>query len=367
MEPLSGADAAAGGTAARDLSSASTLRVFGVNGRPYGVRTPVHVLTLSGPNYSLKVGLAHGAIDAGRQAPAAICRATLSCVAAVNGDFFNLTRRGTPDPGDSVGGIIQDCALLHTPEVAHQYANLAAATVSGGLNWGATLAVNGVSLAITAVNQQLPLRYPGVHLPLTGTLLFTPAYALATPSAPGWVTYQFTQVDPTVSPTALNSTAQLSFVGSTTYPLRVSTGQVDISAPSSVTLSALQVGDTVTLTTTSTAGCDTLGGHPILINQGVVTPVDPADVYMAKPYARTVVGWTAAGDTVLLVVDGRDGVSGATAHQLVRLLQSLNVVTALNLDGGMSTTFYALGRVRENRGHGPPRHVSTALLVVQRP
>jgi exopolysaccharide biosynthesis protein len=121
------------------------------------------------------------------------------------------------------------------------------------------------------------------------------------------------------------------------------------------------------MTTTSTAGCDNIGGHSILLNQGIVTPIAPADSYLLKPYARTVIGWTASGETVIMTVDGEDTVSGATAHQLVSLLQSLDVVTALDLDGGNSTTFYAKGRVLNRPFHGTERPVSTSLLVVQNP
>ena len=66
-----------------------------------------------------------------------------------------------------------------------------------------------------------------------------------------------------------------------------------------------------------------------------------------------------------MTVDGKDGVSGATANQLVSLLQSLNVVTAFDLDGGISTTLYAKGRVLNRPSHGTERPVSTALLVVR--
>jgi exopolysaccharide biosynthesis protein len=66
-----------------------------------------------------------------------------------------------------------------------------------------------------------------------------------------------------------------------------------------------------------------------------------------------------------MTVDGKNDASGATAHQLVHLLQSLGVVTALNLDGGGSTTFFAKGRVLNHPAFGSERAVSTSLLVIQ--
>jgi exopolysaccharide biosynthesis protein len=341
------------------------LHVYTINGRQYGVFTAIHVLTFSGSQYTVKIDIANHSIDGGRQTPSTMCQTTAGCVAAVNGDYFDVTHRGEPDPGDEVGGIIQNCVLLHTPEIAHQQADLDAQSVSEGLNWSSTVDVNGASVPITAINLELPMSYVKVHLPLAGTLLFTPSYALRTPSATGWVTYEFTQVDGSASPTTINTTAELEFVAKTTKAVRVTDGQVDISAPTGSTLATLQVGDIVSMTTTSTAGCDNIGGHPILINRGVVAPIVPADTYMAKPYARTVFGWTASGETVIMIVDGKDGESGATALQLVSLLRSLNVVTALDLDGGESTTLYAKGRVYDRPSHGNERPVSTGLLVVQ--
>ena len=211
------------------------------------------------------------------------------------------------------------------------------------------------------------MSYVKVNLPLTGTLLFTPPYALLIPSATGRVTYEFAQVDGSTSPTTINTTAELQLVAQTATAVKVTAGEVDISAPTGTALASLEVGNTVTMTTTSTAGCDNIGAHPILLNHGVVEPIDRADTYMIRPYARTVIGWTASGETVVMTVNGTDGVSGATAYQLSRLLQFLHVVTAVDLDGGNSTTLYAKGRVLNIPSRGTERPVSTGLLVVRSP
>ena len=318
-------------------SGANTLKglhIFTLGGRRYGISTAIHVLTFQGSHYQVKIGLARHAIDGGEQTPSSMCRSTAHCVAAVNGDFFDTTHHGNVIAGDEVGAIIQDCVLVHTPEVAHQQVNLDDHSVSQGFNWSDTIDVKGVIVPITSINQQLPLSYANVNLPLVGTLLFTSPYALRTPSATGRITYEFTQVDRSTRPTAINTTTQLRLVAATARAIKVDVGYVDISAPRDSAFAQLRVGDTVPMTTTSTSGCDNLGGHPILLNDGVVEPPAPADVYMLRRYARTVIGWTLSKETVLLTVDGRDGVSGADAHQLVSLLRSLKVVTAIDLDGG---------------------------------
>ena len=96
---------------------AHAVRVVTIDGATVGVRAPVHVVTLSGSSYSIAIGLANHAIDGGLERPSTLCRSTPGCVAAVNGDFFDLTSRPDSDPGDEVGGIIQNCVLLHTPEI----------------------------------------------------------------------------------------------------------------------------------------------------------------------------------------------------------------------------------------------------------
>jgi len=344
--------------------SQSGLHVFSINGHPYGIRTAIHVVTFDGTQFSVSIGLAQHAIDGGLQTPSSMCQSTAGCVAAVNGDFFDLTPSGAPDPGDEVGGIIQSCVLLHSPQISHQQVNLDAHTVATGLNWSSTLTINGTSVPITAINQELPLSYSDVNLPFAGTLLYTAPYALSIPNSTTRTIYEFTPVTAATSPTTINTTVDLSFVGATSHPTKVAAGDVDVSAPTSSALSALQPGATVTLTTTSSAGCDNIGGHPILLDQGVVAPIVHADTYSVKPYARTVIGWTQSGVTVLMTVDGHDEVSGATVHQLDEVLESLGVVTAIDLDGGNSTTLYAQGRVLNKPARGSEHPVSTSLLVL---
>lgn len=346
-------------------ASANGINVYPMSGAPFGVRASVRLLTFFGSQYTLKIGLANNSIDGGVERPSSMCNATAGCVAAVNGDFFDVPPVSKPDPGDEVGGIIRNCVLLHTPEIAHNQINLDGQTVSNSLNWSSAIDVNGTSVAISAINQELPMSYVGVHLPLAGTLLYTAPYALKTPTAAGRTTFEFSQVDSAVSPTTINATAQLEYVGRTAKALKVTAGRVDISAASTSAFAALSVGSTVTLTTSSTSGCDSIGGHPIILDNGVASPISPNDTYMDQPYPRTVVGWTASGETVIMSVGGVDGRTGATMSQLIAMLTSLDVDTALDLDGGNSTTLFANGQVLYPSSIKTERPVSTGLLVVQ--
>ncbi len=386
------------------LNTPSGLLVRQLNGKPFGVRTAVRVLTFDGSNFSLESDLANHEVDGGLETPSSMCRSTVGCVAAVNGDYYDVTPKGQPDPGDEVGGVIQDCVLLHTPEISHQQVSLDGQDVGENLDWSINVNVNGVNVPISSVNQELPMKYPAVNLPLAGNLLFTAPYALRTPSSPNRLTYEFTQLgattgtatttipttttstvsSPTVttgpttttttlptifaplSPTTINASTELELVAHTADAVRVRAGDVDISVPVGSSFASLQVGDTVNMTTTSTGGCDNIGGHPILLDHGTALPLSAADLYMRQKYARTVIGWTASNQTIILIVGGTDDKSGATGHQLIGLLRSLHVVTALNLDGGDSTSLYANGRLYYHARNGE-RPVSTALLVVRKP
>jgi exopolysaccharide biosynthesis protein len=345
-------------------SAVTGLYSYPISGASFGVHSPIHVVTFYGSDFSVKIGLARNTIDGGEETPSAMCQRTSGCVAAVNGDFFDVTHSGKTDPGDEVGGIIRNCVLMHTPEISHSQVDVDAASVSNSFNWSSALDVNGTSVPITAVDQELPMSYVGVNVPLKGTLLYTAPYALKTPTGRGRSTYEFVNLAGTASPTTINATAQLKYVGKTAQAIRVRDGRVDISAPVGSPLSSLAVGSTVSLTTDSTSGCDSIGGSPVLMDNGVIEPVNPADTYLAAPFARTVIGWTASDETVIMTVGGVDGREGATWTQLDDILQYLDVETALDLDGGTSTTLYANGQLIYPTARSE-RLVSTSLLVVQ--
>jgi len=70
-------------------------------------------------------------------------------------------------------GSFQNCVLLHTPEISHQQVDLVGQKVNEGFDWSVSIEVNGVAVPITAINQELPMSYLNVNLPLVGTLLYT--------------------------------------------------------------------------------------------------------------------------------------------------------------------------------------------------
>ncbi len=120
---------------------------------------------------------------------------------------------------------------------------------------------------------------------------------------------------------------------------------------------------------------DAVGGGPVLVEgsrqritweeevffgSGIGTPE------MRNP--RTAVGYTADGEVLLLVVDGRQAASrGASLIELAEILLDLGAVEAVNLDGGGSSTM-VVGETLVNRpSDGSERAVASALLLMPAP
>jgi exopolysaccharide biosynthesis protein len=86
-------------------------------------------------------------------------------------------------------------------------------------------------------------------------------------------------------------------------------------------------------------------------------------------HPRTLIGTDATGAIWLVTVDGRSPTVslGMSFTELQRLARRLGLRSALNLDGGGSTTMWVAGRI-VNRPSDPggPRKVSDAILVVPR-
>ena len=86
-------------------------------------------------------------------------------------------------------------------------------------------------------------------------------------------------------------------------------------------------------------------------------------------HPRTVIGTDAQGQIWLITVDGRNPTVslGMSFTELQRLSKRLGLRSALNLDGGGSTTMWVSGRII-NQPSDPtgPRPVSDAILVVPR-
>jgi len=113
-----------------------------------------------------------------------MCRSTVDCVAAVNGDFYDVTHKGSLILVTKWAGSFKLRSLAYS-EISHQQVILMGAK--------STMVLTGVSVSTSTVSmfrsprstRKLPMSYVNVNLPLAGTLLFTTQYALRIPSGRG--------------------------------------------------------------------------------------------------------------------------------------------------------------------------------------
>lgn len=103
---------------------------------------------------------------------------------------------------------------------------------------------------------------------------------------------------------------------------------------------------------------------PVLVKDGQPTPMKGDGGWGIAP--RTAIGQRADGSIVMLVIDGRSLTSGgATLKELQEILvNTCDVVTAINLDGGKSTTMYLNGEVINNPASNVgERSIPSAVIV----
>jgi hypothetical protein len=118
---------------------------------------------------------------------------------------------------------------------------------------------------------------------------------------------------------------------------------------------------------------DIVGGAGLLVHHGnPMTDWSTEQLragFDTERHPRTVIGTTRGPAIWLVTVDGRNpSLSlGMTFAELTNLAQKLNLVHALNLDGGGSTTMVVKGKIVNHPSDAAgPRKVSDALIVVGR-
>jgi len=118
---------------------------------------------------------------------------------------------------------------------------------------------------------------------------------------------------------------------------------------------------------------DIVGGAGLLVHQGKPMTDWSSEQLRAgfdtERHPRTMIGATRGSAVWLVTVDGRNpSISlGMTFAELTNLAQKLNLVYALNLDGGGSTTMVVKGKVVNHPSDATgARKVSDALIVTRR-
>ncbi|HLS88687.1 MAG TPA: phosphodiester glycosidase family protein [Sphingobacteriaceae bacterium] len=114
-----------------------------------------------------------------------------------------------------------------------------------------------------------------------------------------------------------------------------------------------------------------VGGRPILVSGGRPQAPSPGDPLPNSRAPRTAAGIDRSGRLVLVTVDGRQGGrAGMTLPEFADFLAGLGLQSAINLDGGGSTTLYARlpghmeGRVVNRPSDGAERAVANSVQII---
>ena len=116
---------------------------------------------------------------------------------------------------------------------------------------------------------------------------------------------------------------------------------------------------------------EAVGASIYLVKNGEIAVSSSSDYYNNRA-SRTCVGITAEGKVVLMVLDGRQEPfsAGGSAEEIAQIMLEAGCVTAVNLDGGGSTTYAAKEEgadevtVVNRPSDGYERSVSSSLMVV---
>ena len=306
--------------------------------------------------------------------------ARVHCVLGINGDFASV---GESEP---LGAFVTDGALLRTPSNTHHQLSL---TADGKLT-DQTFSWTGKLLPTDL--QPITLDGVNVDRPAGKIVHYTPAFGASTQTPGPGVELTMKVVEP-AGEFRLGQTALVELVGLTDGvqngpipaggavlaadgaggdALRALWARVGSGAASSRALLRFDSNEAVQ---------ESVGGSPILVKDGKRWFSDPGDDFTDGRHPRTMVGWTPAGDTLLVTVDGRqaDMSVGMSLFEATDLMIGLGATDAINLDGGGSTTFVSGGNVVnrpsdvqvKNRGQTLIRHSvqkgDTLIGRVERP
>ncbi|NOZ03973.1 MAG: phosphodiester glycosidase family protein [FCB group bacterium] len=114
---------------------------------------------------------------------------------------------------------------------------------------------------------------------------------------------------------------------------------------------------------------DALHAGPVLLTAGEINVTTDEEVFFGSSipdvHPRTAAGYTADGQLILLVVDGRQTASrGVYLEELAVMMRDLGCVEAINLDGGGSSALVVNGTLLNRpAGSTTQREVMTALAI----
>jgi hypothetical protein len=113
-----------------------------------------------------------------------------------------------------------------------------------------------------------------------------------------------------------------------------------------------------------------LGAGPLLIQNGQIVLNAQAEgfsnAFIQQTAVRSAIGITAAGNLLITTVHNRAGGAGPTLEEVAKIMQQLECIDALNLDGGSSTSLYLGGQLLDRSPLSAAR-IHNALGVFLQP
>jgi len=257
--------------------------------------------------------------------------ATAGAVAAVNGDFFDIDRTGTPD-----GPVVRDGEALKA-DAAVQWAVGIEAGPRGWLGRVGRILLDG---SATIGGRTLRLAALGTRtVPPDALALFSPAWGAGDRSFAAGSGAELEVRSGLVTAVRLPGAVPVptdGFVLAATGAVAEELRSTALGTPAAVSVAvrdeALSPGS---------AGF-AIGARLELVRDGAPAPIDTADPTWAALRARTAIGWTADGDLLLLTVEGGTASSrGVTATDTARRMVEAGALGAVMLDGGGSAQMVA--------------------------
>jgi hypothetical protein len=116
-----------------------------------------------------------------------------------------------------------------------------------------------------------------------------------------------------------------------------------------------------------------VGGGPVLVQNGAIKITNNEEIKFAgkamdDKHPRSAMGYTADGQLIFLVVEGRfpGKAEGATLTQLAQMLKDIGCTEALNLDGGGSSCLLINGKPTIQPSDKEGQRAVPAVFVVKR-
>ena len=317
----------------------------------YEKRGVTHILTIEPEKHELVIGLAQ---DNGLGIePTSSMAKRHNAIAAINGGFFQ----------DEVGQYIGASAgslKINDTYFSNGFKN------RGCIGWSESLLpfIDRLKLNVT-VNDHLITRFNG-NRKASDVILFSWPFHRHTLTLAGGTEYAISN----------NRIQSISKAGNMKIP---ENGYV-LSVGPDAQFPTFKEGDTLDIAFHPSDekwsnATNILDGTPVLIQNG--QPIENYDAeqvietFITKKHPRSAVGITKSGTWVFVCVDGRsDEAEGKTLKELTQLMIDLDCVSALNLDGGGSTTLYYNGQVMNTpadinyKGRHIERGVANCLMVL---